>query len=456
MKRKFTLRNFSNTATASTNNGHTDNERTPLLPNGRAKPNTVPWTRRLYAYTLEAASKARHWLVDFVVSRNGQGVLKCSLAYLLATMAVFISFFTKVLGSGDGKHLVANIVIWFHPARSGGSMDQGSLYASIAFVYAAAVCYICMGIVTFFRLQDLLTVGHIVVLIIGCCGGLGFIAWVKQRYTDLLINVSCSLAAIPVVTALTKDRATQDGYFSHNNVSQVLRMMIMAIVISILVNQLVRPISAQKDLRGDMIKFTDAFADLLAGITSGFLSGSEDDMKHPAVAAALETFDSVYSTLDQTLAEARYEHCLVGTEAQYRIEARLVKCMQRLSQDIGGLRSAASIQFSLLAESKAKGEPIPITPSIRPAGGGSPVSPKDISQSAPTAIQTVQRTLEQALDDSTEPSSLTGQPQSSVPFQRDLSMSVSGGPSAASTPNVFAIFIENLGPPMVGKLPCVQ
>lgn len=388
--------------------------------------------------------------MDFILSRDGQGVLKCSLAYLLATMAVFLSFFTKILGSGDGKHLVANIIVWFHPARSGGSMDKGSLYALIAFIYAAAVCYICMGIVTFFRVHDLLNVGHVVVLVIGCCGGLGLIAWVKQRNTDLLVNLSCSLAAIPVVTMLTKDRATQDGYFSHNNVSQVLRMMMMALVISILVNQYVRPISARQDLRGNLIKFTDAFADLLSGITSSFISGSDEDMKHPIVAAAFDTYDSVYTTLDQNLTEARYEHYFRGTVTEYCIEASLVECMQHLAQDIGGLRSAASIQFSLLAASEARGEPTPITPAaIAPVKNPS-VFAKDSSQSAPSTLQTLHQSREQAVEDSSSASTVTDQPRSPAPFQRDLSMSVQGGPSTASTANVFAVFIENLGPPMVG------
>lgn len=365
-------------------------------------------------------------------------------------MAVFISFFNPVLGSGDGKHLVANIIIWFHPARSGGSMDKGSLYASIAFVYGAAVCYACMGIVTFFRIHDALPVGHILVLIFGCCGGLGSIAWVKQRNTDLLVNVSCSLAAIPVVTTLTKDRATQDGFFSHNNVSQVFRMMIMALLISIVVNQYVRPISARQDLRGSLIKFTNAFSDLLSGITSSFISGSEEDMKHPIVAAAFDTFETLYTTLDQTLAEARYEHYLRGTENEYQIEASLVQCMQRLAQDIGGLRSAASIQFSLLAESKAKGEPASATSLAKVPANDAGGAGRDLSQSAPTTLQTIHHAGEEAIDDSSSTSTVTDQPQPSTQFRQDLSRSVQGGPSAASTANVFAVFIENLGPPMVG------
>lgn len=57
----------------------------------------------------------------------------------------------------------------------------------------------------------------------------------------------------------------------------------------------------------------------------------------------------MFTSLTKNLNEAKYEHYIRGTEQEYELETKLVECMQRLAQHIGGLRSAASTQFSLLA-----------------------------------------------------------------------------------------------------------
>ena len=441
LKRQVTLRDPRLFGDATGEAPATSNERTPLLASTKPNEPPITWSRRLYGL-FPAIGR---WLWDFIVSRNGQGVLKCSIAYLLATMAVFVSFFTKLLGSGDGKHLVANIVVWFHPARATGSMDQGSLYAWIAFTYGALVCYASMTTVVLSRSYDLIEIGHAIVLVAGIGAGLGYIAWVKQRYHDLLINVSCTLASIPITTVLTRDRSIQDGYYSHNAISQTLRMIIMAILISILVNLLIRPIFAQSDLRENLTKSTHAFADMLAGIAAGFLSGSENDLKHPAVTAASDNFNLAYMPLDQNLAEAKYERYICGTERQYRIESRLVKSVQRLAQDIGGLRSAASIEFVLLAESAAKGQQtVPLA-----LDAGSSTRP-DLPSTSAAGIAGLP---EQAIDDShdvfSDASSTPSPIEPTGPLERGASMSLPSGPSAASAALIFATFIEHLGPPMV-------
>ncbi|KAI9669664.1 MAG: hypothetical protein M1831_007360 [Alyxoria varia] len=350
VNRRFTLRDPKTFGVNGLpkSNGDATNEQTPLL--GRP-PESEPLSKPLQ-WVYDSAG----WLTDFVASRNGQGVLKCSLAYFLSSLAVFVPFFTKVLGTGSSKHIVANFVIWFHPARSNGSMAQGTLYAHIALLYATVVCYSGMAIIAFYASNDLVYTGQAIVIVLCCGGGLGLLAWVKQRYNDLLINLSCSLASVPIVFVFTRDTSVLHGAFSNAIVSQTLRMLIMAVFISTSINLFIRPIVARGDLRNNVLKSTDAFADLVSGITSAFLIGSEDELKHAVVTAATDKLNSAYNSLDPNLAESRYEHFIFGSEKVYWIEKRLVACMQRLSQDVGGLRSAAAIEFSLLAEGVAKGE----------------------------------------------------------------------------------------------------
>jgi hypothetical protein len=54
---------------------------------------------------------------------------------------------------------------------------------------------------------DFLThlLGHALVLIIFCAGGLGFIGYIKQTKAHPTVSVACSLASISVITILTKE-----------------------------------------------------------------------------------------------------------------------------------------------------------------------------------------------------------------------------------------------------------
>lgn len=47
--------------------------------------------------------------------------------------------------------------------------------------------------------------GHIMVLLIFCFGGLGFIGYVKHSMADPLVGVACSMASISIITILTKE-----------------------------------------------------------------------------------------------------------------------------------------------------------------------------------------------------------------------------------------------------------
>lgn len=87
-------------------------------------------------------------------------------------------------------------------------------------------------------------------------------------------------------------------------------------------------------------------------ITRSFLNGSEDELLRPEFTKAATSHRTVFIPLMKNLREAKYEHYVRGTEKEYVLEKSLVECMQRLAQHIGGLRSAASTQFSLLSQAQ--------------------------------------------------------------------------------------------------------
>lgn len=287
----------------------------------------------------------------FALSETGRGVFKCALAYLLGSMATFIPPLSGLFGRSDTKHLVATITVYFHPARSFGSMLEALMFAFTAFFYTATVSLISMSTAAFFEdTVHQIVIGQVIVLVVFVGGGLGFIAWVKLKKNDALVNIACSLASLSLITVLTKEGAIQAGDYSFEKISQILRMLIAGIIATTLVSFLILPISARRNVRQNMVDMTDCLSDMLALITSSFISGDEGELQDQVLSSVTERHKKLFSSLPQNLKESKYEHMFLGTERQAQFEAKLASCIQRITQSIGGLRSAAAMQFEVIKQ----------------------------------------------------------------------------------------------------------
>lgn len=346
MKRKFTLHDEPD-ANGSVDEPEVAAEDTPLLPERQTEPRKQTWLHKYWDQTREAGRQAR----DFAVSPVGIGIFKYSLAYLLASMGTFVPFLRALFGRSDTKHTVATVSVYFHPSRSQGSMFEAIIYAFIAFAYTAVVSVISMGIAVLFEDKiHLLAVGHLLVLVLFIGGGLGFVAWVKLKLGDPLINVACSLASLTLITILTKEGTVQQGDFSIEKISQILRMVIAGVIASVLVCFIVFPTSARRKIKQNMVETTDCLSDMLALITSSFISGDESELEGATLVKVTERHRKSVNTLAQNLKESKYEHYVFGTERRSWFEQRLATCIQRLSQSIGGLRSTAATQFVVVKQ----------------------------------------------------------------------------------------------------------
>lgn len=430
MKRSITLRDPALFEDGS--DVQSDGDDAPLL---RGRTSALPATESTFSAFWGRSRQMLSKGYQIVKSQTSQNILKCSIAYFLASMATFVPAIRDLLGKQDGKHLVATITVYFHPARSAGSMTQATILALIAYVYAALISFTSMGVSMFFAKRNMLTEGHVIVLVVFCGGGLGFVGWLKQRLGDPLVNVACSLTSLAIITVLTKEGAVQAGEFSEDKVVQVLKMVIMGIVIATVVSLVVRPVSARKELRKSLMKTTDSFGEVLIMITRSFLTGSEDEMKHPAFIAAAERYQTVYSSLTKHLLEAKYEHYLLGSVEEYNIEKRLVECMQRLSQSIGGLRSAAATQFTLLSQSDANDA---IHASYDPVEVHTSVHLSDLAREEES-----RRTLAPIAELPEDTRGQLNGVETPEPRKQD------GITAAASPADIFSMFIYHLGPPMV-------
>jgi hypothetical protein len=394
---------------------------------------------------VEAAKEFRAYLK----TPTAKGILKCSLAYLLGSMATFLPPIANFLGHQDGKHVVATITVYFHPARSAGSMEEAVILGIIAFCYAVFISVSSMAVSVFCQSQlGLIELGYALVLIIFCGGGLGFVGWFKQKYNAPLVNVGCSLASLAIITVLTKENAVQVGVFSNDKIVQVMKMIMLGMLATSAVSLLVWPVSARTELRETMIRATDSFGDMLTMITRGFLSGSEIDLRSSTFNNSLKRYKSVYTELTKNLKEAKLEHYVLGTENQYKLEAKLVNCLQRLSQSIGGLRSAATTQFTLLRETATAGNTTRINseqsiPEVRNGFNSLASSGREDRFAVLFAIDEVSEEGSGAEDQQTGTTR-----RHHTRHGTETSLDSGNLPSARTPAEIFSKFIMHLGPSM--------
>jgi hypothetical protein len=422
-----------------------------LLAPGYSDPNRHRELGKMEAFT-ERCKGVVNGFYKLVTSPTGINILKCSLAYILGSLATFVPFIAAILGRNDGKHIVATITVYFHPARSVGSMVEAILCAFAAVLYAAFISFASMAVSIFFGRQDLLVVGHVVVLVVFVGAGLGLVGWTKQWLGNPLVNVACSLTSLALITVLTKEGAVQAAMFSYNKVWQVLKMVIMGTMASSAVALLIKPTSARHEFRDTFIKATDSMGEMLTSITRSFLSGSEADLKNSSFLKASSQSRATYKNLVKNLGEAKYEHYMLGTETEYRIASRLVRCYEQLMQSIGGLRSAAETQFTLLQQAEEQ------TGENGSTEGAMPVLSTRSSNLSENEMSPM---LSPSLSHSDRRSSILASIDELPESSADVSEDEFGKPSNGSwklprgmqsnlTPaDMFSVFIAQLGPPMV-------
>lgn len=421
---------------AAANEDSANDERRGLLT-GEIETHHDGIVQRISARARGFASRSK----QFVASEQGIGILKFSLAYLLGSCATFIPAVSNFLGQNDGKHMVATVTVYFHPARSQGSMFRALICALLAFCYSAFLSVSSMLFESLF--QDVLmapALGHALVLIVFCGGGLGFVGWTKQRLGDPLVNVACSLASLSTITVLTKEGAVQSGDLSLRKISQVLKMVIMGVVAATMVSFLIFPISARKKLRASLVTSADTLAVMLAMITESFLSGSEDVLKSEEFLEAEAKHRKAYSQLDNLVREAKLEHFVAGTEKEYRLEKHLVRWVQDITHNLGGLRSAASLQFSLIRETIAR-ESGSSSENSHPQGSLRFDYFASLERSWSYPDGSILEPIEERSEEDYSPSGTLNSPSSKKDDSNERNPLLPA--------DVFTIFISHLGPAMV-------
>ncbi|CAK7211750.1 hypothetical protein SBRCBS47491_001221 [Sporothrix bragantina] len=357
-RRQFTLRNGRTPSSSSpsarpdnmtsSSSSLDDNENDPSF---FSAPGFITRFESAGRATKDGIYRFRHWMD----SPKGRGVIKCTVAYTIASLWTFWPPLSDLLGHLDGKHLVATITVYFHPARTAGSMIEATAIGVVAIAYAEIISILSMATsVLFGSVFGWVTFAYMVVLVFFIGFAFGFIGWVKQRLNNPSVNVGCTLASLAIITVVTKENATYSSVFSNVKVAQVLKTLVFGISTTSMVSLLLWRVSARALLRESFTQASTSLGDMLAMITHGFLSGAEDELTVSAeYRTAASNWTTAHAQMTKNLKEAKYEHFSVGHASLYQFEKLVYKSMETLALSIGGLRSAANTQFELLRESAA-------------------------------------------------------------------------------------------------------
>ncbi|ORY57281.1 Fusaric acid resistance protein-like-domain-containing protein [Pseudomassariella vexata] len=379
-------------------------------------------------------------------SEKGKGTLKCSVAYLFASLWTFYPPFARFLGPMDGKHIVATITVYFHPWRTTGSQIEAVAIAVVAVLYAMLVGTLSMlTSVVVGSSWHQVKLSYALILLIFIGGGLGFIGWVKQKLNNPLVSVGVSIASIGIITIVTKENSVHSGVFSNQKIVQSLKILLIATTITTIVNLLLWPVSARIALRNTMRKASVSLGDMLSTVARGFLSGAEDNLGCGGFAKSAAAYNVIMTTMNKNLRESKYEYYFVGREEVYKNDKALVRSMERLAQSLGGLRSAANTKFELLEEKTNGGT---FSGNMSPTKINSPTLGRSTSGPLKSGSKIdLLSSIDEAPD---ERSDVEDDPLPTL-FREAPPSLASGGlpPDALRTPSeIFELFITRLGPSM--------
>lgn len=298
-----------------------------------------------------------------VLSPLTKGILKCVIAYFIASLFTYsfplANFLAHLLPNHDpdalvpfgSLHMIATVAVYFHPARSFGSMIEADIFALGAFAYTTLLGLTSMLVAEQLHDWDQPNLSNLITVVVFIGIGTGVVGYAKVKMGKPTFNTACSLIFVSTFTVIVKEGSTHLGRFETDAIWQVMIVVLTGTLIANLVNLTIWPTSATTNLYNDITRLFDAYSTLLKLLTRTFLldDPASIHVRSSQVRAAIAAHHSAYTSLQKNLAEAKFEAAF-----DRRIRGitpkitDLVGCLHRLGQHLGGLRNSCGLQNEIL------------------------------------------------------------------------------------------------------------
>lgn len=327
------------TVSLSTFFSHTIDENTPLVGN--------PLRLGYRDWLVLQRKRFVHFVVELSRSAVTWNVLKCSIAYFIASLAVYWTPFNELLGKSDSKHVVATVAVYFHPARSQGSMIQTLIFVVISLLFSFVVGFSCRMIAAFVFVKGQDEISHILDLFF-CSISLGVIAFMKQKVNLQTFNTACSLASITIVTSIVKEGSQNSAEIPIERLVAHFWIVLLGCLISVLVCYLIAPENAVDELRKSLNDSYNTISSVLSLVSYKFLIGEKNTtVKEADIFNKLKKHQT---ELSKRLDEAKYQLLLVGNEKEWYLLKDLVESTVASIEILSALKCSYEMEVKVLNE----------------------------------------------------------------------------------------------------------
>ncbi|GAA6026876.1 hypothetical protein JCM8097_005927 [Rhodosporidiobolus ruineniae] len=327
--------------------GDSDDETAPLSPSSSnpSRPRPFPISQ-LYSSL-------------FPLSPLTRNVLKCVLAYFVASLFTFVQPLSDLVGAPwdvDGPvksaHVIATVATYFMPASTIGGMLEKDAYLLVGAAFATFLCCGSMAMAVLFERLDLLQLGHALVLIVWLGGGYSLVAYAKVVMNKPALSTACSLISLICSGIITKEGAYHIGEFRTRAIEQVLLIAAIGSVISNVICFVVWPQSATDKLQDDLNKTLSSFSTLLEMLTKTFLLEPNLSVSPASLKSAINAHQRTFTSLRTSLSQAKWEILdpRIGGHNGALASAHdaAVESMQRLAQGLTGMRAGCVLQWEIM------------------------------------------------------------------------------------------------------------
>ncbi|WVO14425.1 hypothetical protein L204_102058 [Cryptococcus depauperatus] len=305
----------------------------------------------------------RNWPPSLVIVN----ILKCSLAYLIASLFTFVPALASVLstqsetdahGRTNAKpaysaHMVATIVVYFNPAKSLGNMLLSTRYCFVLALISIVISLLSQLTLQIFdhyspshgKSWDWVSeMGDWVVCLLWIGGTMGVLAWSKLWVGNPSFNSGCSMAAMIIYNVVIKEGALP-------KLLEIILIVLTGVCITNIICFIVFPVSATMKLQASISKSLKSFSTLLDLLTSTFLLEKNTIKENKTtVKDAVRDHSAAFKTLQKDLTEAKHERVLDGRIRGRRLHLynAAITSLGRLAQHLSGLRSSTRLQEALI------------------------------------------------------------------------------------------------------------
>ncbi|CAG8441266.1 7037_t:CDS:2 [Funneliformis mosseae] len=299
-----------------------------------------------HKYDNSLKARVKDWFHKNTFTPNQKNIIKCALAYFIASLFTFIPILNEWSGLVESKdsHLIASVAVFYNPAKTVGGIYEAVIFALIGGLYGSLVGIGSMACAVWFNDQGYNTLGHIVTIVFWCGGSMFIVAFLKAKLNKPTFN-----------SVITKEGATHLGEFRLDKIISVTKIVLIGTCISFLVSVCIWPVSASKKLKTEIGNTLGSFNLLLKLLTKTFLI---DDIHYTdkTVQSAIASYRKSFTSLEASLYQASLEIHNLNMRSQLGLYKEVIKSLHRLAQHLGGLRSCCGLQWEIIKDEKIKSD----------------------------------------------------------------------------------------------------